>query len=51
MTCYYCGSKRTVRNGRTSNGKQRFVCRTCERCLRASFTGRATSPERKADIL
>ncbi len=51
MKCYHCGSERVVRNGRTTNGKQRFLYRTCGRCLRAGFTGRATAPERKAEIL
>ncbi len=51
MNCYHCGSEQVVRNGRTTNGKQRFLCRACGRCLRAGFTGRATSPARQAEIL
>ena len=38
-------------NGRTSNGKQRFLCRACGRCLRAQRSTNAYSPERQAEIL
>ena len=50
-SCYHCGSSQIVRNGRTTNGKQRFVCRECGRCLRAQRTSNGYSEERKAEIL
>ena len=31
LECYHCGSAALVRNGRTSNGKQRFNGRDCGR--------------------
>jgi len=50
-TCYHCDSTQIVRNGRTSNGKQRFVCRACGRCSRADRASHGYSPERQAEIL
>ena len=50
-TCYHCGSEQVVRNGRTSNGKQRFLCRECGRCLRAERSSPLYSQERKEEIL
>src|SRR5919109_4931 len=29
LTCRHCGSDHLVRNGRASNGKQRYICRDC----------------------
>ena len=31
LTCRHCGSETIVRNGLTTNGKQRFLCRDCGR--------------------
>ena len=31
LTCCHCGSENIVRNGLTTNGKQRFLCRDCGR--------------------
>ncbi len=31
LTCRHCGSEHIVRNGLTTNGKQRFLCRACGR--------------------
>ncbi len=31
LTCRHCGSENIVRNGLTTNGKQRFLCRDCGR--------------------
>ena len=38
-------------NGRTTNGKQRFLCRACGRCLRANRSSNAYSLERQVEIL
>lgn len=51
QTCYHCGSNKVVRNGRTSNGKQRFLCHTCGRCLRSAPGTNAYPPERQEEIL
>ena len=29
LTCRHCSSEHIVRNGLTTNGKQRFLCRDC----------------------
>jgi transposase-like protein len=50
-TCYYCDSTQIVHDGRTSNGKQRFVCRKCGRCSRADRASNGYPPERQAEIL
>ena len=34
LKCSHCGSEKIVRNGMTSNGKQRFICRDCGKCSR-----------------
>jgi transposase-like protein len=31
LTCRHCGSQNIVRNGLTTNGKQRFLCHDCGR--------------------
>ncbi len=31
LTCRHCGSEHIVRNGLTTNSKQRFLCRDCGR--------------------
>ena len=31
LTCRHCGSENIVRNGITSNGKQRFLCKDCRK--------------------
>ena len=35
VQCPYCGSDRLVRNGRAPNGKQKYLCRACQRLGRA----------------
>ena len=49
--CYHCGGSRIVKDGRTSNGKQRFRCRNCGRSLREARGLNGYSPERKEEIL
>ncbi|WP_162144290.1 transposase-like zinc-binding domain-containing protein [Methylocaldum szegediense] len=34
LVCQHCGSEWIVRNRRAPNGKQRFLCRTCDRQCR-----------------
>lgn len=49
--CYHCGGSHVVRDGRTSNGKQRFRCRGCSLRLREHPGSNAYSPERREEIL
>lgn len=51
MTCRHCGSERLVRNGRTSNGKQRYICRACNRQSRESPAPNGYVAERREEIL
>lgn len=36
VACYHCGSESVVRDGQTSNGKQRYKCKSCRRSFRES---------------
>ncbi|WP_457639941.1 IS1/IS1595 family N-terminal zinc-binding domain-containing protein, partial [Persephonella sp.] len=29
MRCVYCGSEKTVKNGKSNQGKQRRLCKEC----------------------
>ena len=50
-SCYHCGAGRVVKDGRTSNGKQRYKCRGCGRSLRETPAINGYSPKRKEEIL
>ncbi len=51
MKCYHCNGERVHKNGRTSNGKQRYKCRDCGRSLRENRGSNSYSPERREEIL
>ena len=34
LKCYHCQSENLVRNGKTNNGKQRYVCKDCGKMSR-----------------
>ena len=51
LKCYHCGSEALVRNGRTRNGKQRYLCHDCGRTSRANPGSNAYPPERREEIL
>jgi transposase-like protein len=51
LTCYHCGSENLVRNGRTRNGKQRYLCHDCGRTSRANPSSPAYPAERREEIL
>ncbi len=34
LKCYHCQSENLVRNGKTNNGKQRYLCTDCEKMSR-----------------
>ncbi len=40
MRCVYCGSEKIVRNGKSNQGKQRYLCKECRRIF-------VENPERK----
>ena len=51
MRCYHCGSDRVNKSGRTTNGKQRYKCRSCSRTLRENPQRGAYDEARKEEIL
>ena len=51
MQCYHCGSDRVNKSGRTTNGKQRYKCRSCSRTLRENPQRGAYDEARKEEIL
>jgi transposase-like protein len=51
LECYHCGSIDVVRNGKTSNGKQRYKCKGCSRTLRENPQGQGYSEEEKELVL
>ncbi|WP_106381195.1 IS1/IS1595 family N-terminal zinc-binding domain-containing protein [Abditibacterium utsteinense] len=36
VCCYYSESEDVIRSGQTTNGKQRFRCKSCRRTFRES---------------
>ncbi len=40
MRCVYCGSEKIVKNGKSNQGKQRYLCKKCGRIF-------VENPERK----
>ncbi len=51
LTCPHCGSDHLVRNGRASNGKQRYICRACGRRSRENPSPNGYTDERRSEIL
>jgi transposase-like protein len=51
LKCYHCGSENLVRNGRTRNGKQRYLCHACGRTSREQPSSNGYPPERREEIL
>ena len=51
MQCYHCGSERVNKSGRTTNGKQRYKCRSCLRTSRANPQRGTYDEARKEEIL
>jgi transposase-like protein len=51
VKCIHCGSAQLVRNGRASNGKQRYRCRACGRQSRENPSPNGYTDERRAEIL
>lgn len=51
VVCVHCGGEDMVRNGKTSNGKQRLLCKSCKRTSREDRAGARYSKEEKERIL
>jgi transposase-like protein len=51
LQCPHCQSEKLVRNGRAPNGKQKYLCRSCQRQSRENPTPHAYSEERREKIL
>ena len=51
VVCRHCGSENIVRNGRTRNGKQRYLCHGCGRTSRDAPQAPGYSEEHKETIL
>jgi len=49
--CPHCESDALVRNGRAPNGKQKYLCRSCQRQSREDPTPHAYSATRREEIL
>jgi transposase-like protein len=47
----YCQSDALVRNGRAPNGKQKYLCRVCQRQSREDPTPHVYAEERREEIL
>lgn len=51
ICCPHCGGDALVRNGRSPNGKQKYLCHTCRRQSRENPTPHAYPEERREEIL
>lgn len=51
LTCRHCGSENIVRNGMTSNGKQRFLCKDCGKRSRQNPQPNGYTEEEREEIL
>ncbi len=49
--CPHCQGDALVRNGRAPNGKQKYLCRACQRQSREGPTPYAYPEERREEIL
>jgi transposase-like protein len=50
IECYHCGSKNSVKNGKSGNEKQRYLCKDCKR-VSLENPDYGYSEARKAEIL
>ncbi len=51
ITCRHCTSENLVRNGMTSNSKQRFLCKDCSRNSREDPQPNGYTDEKREQIL
>ena len=51
ISCRHCGSKDIVRNGHTSNGKQKYRCKSCNKQSREVPASNGYTEERREEII
>lgn len=51
VKCVHCGHDDVIRDGRTSNGKQRLRCKGCRRSSRVDRQGPRYSEEEKERVV
>jgi len=51
LKCRHCASEKLVRDGHTSNGKQRFWCKGCQRSSRENPQPNGYTEEEREQIL
>ena len=51
LKCIHCQSENIVRNGKTSNGKQRYLCNDCGKMSRDNPQPNGYLPEAREQIL
>jgi len=51
LKCYHCQSENLVRNGKTNNGKQRYLCNDCGKMSRDNPQSNGYSAEEREQIL
>ncbi len=51
IVCRHCGSENIIRNGMTSNSKQRFFCKDCSKNSREDPQPNGYDEKRKEEIL
>ncbi len=51
LTCRHCSSENIVRNGLTTNGKQRFLCKDCGKRSRENSQPNGYTEEKRQEIL
>ena len=51
LKCYHCQSENIVRNGKTNNGKQRYLCNDCGKMSRDNPQSNGYNPKEREQIL
>jgi len=51
LKCYHCQSENLVRNGKTNNGKQRYLCNDCGKMSRDNSPSNGYPAEKREMIL
>lgn len=51
LKCQHCQSENIVRNGKTHNGKQRYLCNDCGRMFRDNPQSNGYPPDEREQIL
>jgi|SRR5215471_15953077 len=51
LRCRHCQSEQIVRNGRSSKGKQKYICKACGRQSREGPEDNAYTAKRRQEIL